>query len=148
MATYGNGVTPGAVPFTGWTWTLVPGLSGSVGGATGNVRFNGLTQDDLRISSMLNRQPNRAVRMLLRTLIGAAAGSSASSAFKRVLGVSALSNAMMLGGLVTIESGFYVNRNTAAADATALIAMLDRTHGPATYAPDVSGNGGGGKAGW
>jgi hypothetical protein len=47
--------------------------------------------------------------------------------------------------LVTIETVNLVNRATTANDLAAFQALLTRNTFPATYPPDVSGNGGGGK---
>ena len=141
MATYGN--ANGQIPFTGWSPTLATG-SATAGGAAGSVQFNGLTQDDYRVATKLNNQSNRAIRQLMRTLLGAAAGTTATAPYTRVRAVSALSDPLMLGGLVSIESTNYVNRATTTADRDALIAMLDRLNGPSSYPVDLSGNGGSG----
>lgn len=147
MATYGR--TNSRIPFTGWTPTLsVTTGAASQGASSGAIQFNGLTQNDLPLSSIFNRQANRAQRMLLYTLIGAAAGSTATSTYRRIEGISALSDPFALGGLVGTEVINYVNRATTAADVTAFKALLDRRPKPATYAADVSRNGGGGKAGY
>ena len=52
------------------------------------------------------------------------------------------------GGVIPIETINVVNRPTIANDLAAFQALLTRATGPATYPPDLAGNGGGGKIAW
>lgn len=93
-----------------------------------------------------NRLYSRAVdRELLQALIGAAAGSNATSSHKRVKAVADTDDNVQ-GGVRTIETFEGVNRNTTAADVTYFNNALDQNPKP-TYPGDASGNGGGGKLG-
>jgi hypothetical protein len=139
MATYGYGV-PGAVPFTGYTNTLGSGPA-NADAVAGQVYFNGLSQGDDRIAKMLrNGGGTLSLRRVMTTLLGAVAGTTATQTKKQVQHVTGAP-----GGVVPIETINLVNRATTAADITAFNALFFRTHYPATYAPDLSGNGGGGK---
>lgn len=88
-----------------------------------------------------------ALRELMITLTGAAAGSAALATHKRVEGVRELDDNLQ-GGLRPIETFEAVNRNTAAADETRIEAFLEQSSQPSTYATDAGGNGGGGKLGF
>lgn len=146
MATYGPNTPTGFVPFTGFTPTL-----GAVDAATpvtsGNVQFNGMTQADGAIARLLFNGPNRVVRRLLLTLIGAASGSTATENRTRVQANQATGSITTQGGVVPIETVALVNRATTAGDITNLDAILQRTPVP-SYSADASGNGGGGKLGF
>jgi hypothetical protein len=141
MATYG--LVPNAqVPFTGYTNTLGTGQANAYS-ATGSVYFNGVTQGDDRIAKMLrNGGMTAGVRQLMYTLLGAAAGASAVRSKAQVQGIAGGPS-----GACTIEVVPLVNRNTTAADLTAFQGLMNRNVMPATYPPDLSGNGGGGRVG-
>jgi hypothetical protein len=87
------------------------------------------------------------VKELLLTLIGAAPGDTASATFTRVAARRDL-NSNIQGGVVPMETVTVINRATTSADVTKLIGALNDTARPATYARDLSGNGGGGKLGY
>lgn len=139
MAVYGP--NSGTVPFTGFTPTL--GVNPTVGNTSGTVQNNALTQQDDKIAYAFQRPGSRATRRLLITLLGTATGSSASETRKRRQAIVAGSDPLQLGGLAVIDTVYYVNRNTAAGDVTAITALLNRSPAPASYHRDVSGNGGG-----
>lgn len=155
MAQYGTSPS-----FTGWSPTLGSnagaGGSPAASGTSGSVYFNGLSQDDARVAHFLQNKANQAVRMLMITLTGATVGATASKAFKRVQAQNAFDpvtgapnpNAgnVLNGGQIPVESVSYINRVTTTGDQGNILALLNRLHGPAAYAIDVSGNGGGGKA--
>jgi hypothetical protein len=146
MANYGpNG---GVIPFTGYTPTL--GVSDAINDVTsGQIQFSGITQDDGRLSKILRSSANRVVRELFITLLGAATGATALETRARVQAQQGISvGNMALGGIVPIEVQTLINRATTTLDLTNTIASITRTTGPLTYAADVSGNGGGNKAGW
>ena len=139
MATYGF-VPPGGLPFTGYTNTLGTGPANQ-NATAGQVYFNGLTQGDDRIAKMLrNGGQTSAITQVMLTLLGAAVGGTATKTKKQVQGVVG-----GFGGPIPIETITQVNRATTAADLAAFQALLARSVFPATYAADVSGNGGGGK---
>lgn len=138
MATYGLG-TPGQVPFTGWSFTLGNGQA-NLGSTSGYAQFNGIQQGDDRIAKMFrNGAQTAATTQILYALLGAATGGTATKTKARVQHVQGAP-----GGLIPIETITLVNRPTVANDLTAFQALLTRNPFPATYAPDLSGNGGGG----
>jgi hypothetical protein len=138
MATYGLG-TPGQIPFTGYTNTLGTGPA-NLGSTSGSVQFNGVQQGDDRIAKMLrNGGMTAGVTQLLLTLLGVAPGATATKTKKQVQWQQGSP-----GGLIPIETINSVNRPTTAADLTAFQALMVRQTFPSTYAPDLSGNGGGG----
>jgi len=143
MATYG----PGNVTFTGFTPTLANTTTGDANNnaIAGAAQFNGIGQRDSDIARMFRTAGNRKYKKLLTVLIGAAAGSSASETRAQVTARSALT--YFLGGVVPIVATYIVNRNTAAADDTALTALFNRTTKPASY-PTDPGGGGGGRGYW
>jgi hypothetical protein len=139
MATYGF-VTPGQVPFTGYTNGLGSGPANSDATA-GYVQFNGLTQGDDRIAKMLrNGARGRSFKAIWAALTGAAPGAAVNVSKSQIQWQQGSP-----GGLIPIEVVSLTNRNTNAADVTAYTALINRMMFPATYAADSSGNGGGGK---
>lgn len=143
MANYGLQATPGFTAFTGWTTVL--GAGGKDGAASGSVYANGLTANDADIARILrNAGGGAVVNKVLLALLGAAAGGNATRTQARVKG----SPQVYMGGAIPIETVTLVNRNTTAADLTAMQALVNRNVFPSTYAPDLSGNGGGGKGAW
>jgi hypothetical protein len=139
MATYSlNNGSPN-IPFTGYTNML--GAAGTDASANGYVYFNGITQGDERIAKMLrNGAAGLRLRRLAFTLINSGVGTVATETKKQIKWEQGSP-----GGLIPIESVVIVNRTTNNADQTAISALLYRNPAPATYATDVSGNGGGGK---
>ena len=145
MATYGP--NSGTVPFTGWSPTLGVG-SAVEGSASGTVQRNGMTNDDHFIARSFLARPGRVTRELLLTLLGATAGSAASETYKRVYRPVRNSDPQEYGGLATTETVTLVSRNTTATDITNITALISREPKPSSYAVDIGGNGGGGKAGF
>lgn len=145
MATYGP--NSGTVPFTGWSPTLGVG-SATTGAASGTVMRNGMTNDDAFIAKSFLNRAGRVTRELLLTLLGAAAGGSASDTYKRVYRPVRNSDPQEYGGLATVETVTLVSRVTTATDTTNITALLSREPKPSSYPTDLSGNGGGGKAGY
>ena len=129
----------GNIPFTGWSPSLGTGAA-NVAAAGGAVQFNGITQDDYKMFRHFSTQANKAFLAVLLKVIGVAPGAAVTASNVRVSHVQGAP-----GGLIPIENVSLVNRNTTANDVTAITAMLNRVVQPATYAPDLSGNGGGGK---
>src|SRR6478609_9777111 len=70
------------------------------------------------IASLLGRKQNMALREIMETLDGVAAGSAASKTLSRV------ANSTELGGMRTIETETLVSRNTTAGDVTTINADL------------------------
>lgn len=85
-----------------------------------------------------------ALGELLITLVGAAAGSTASLTHKRVTARQNLSQNLQ-GGAIPIGDFTDVNRATTAADASAIVAALSQSAAP-TYVVDRSGNGTSGRS--
>lgn len=145
MATYGF-PPPGAVAFTGFSPTLGAGDAATPATA-GLVYFNGLMQTDSAIARLLFQGPNRIVRRLLLTLVGAAAGGTATETRARVQAAQAAGSITTNGGLVPVETVNLINRATTSTDVTNLTALVSRSPVP-SYSADASGNGGGGKLGF
>jgi hypothetical protein len=80
------------------------------------------------------------LRRLLQTLTGVAPGSTATQTKKQIQWEQGSP-----GGVIPVETVTLINRATTAADVTALNSLFTRSPTPASYAVDVSGNGGGGK---
>ncbi len=140
MATYGLGATPSQVPFTGYSNTLGVNVA-NAGATSGYAYFNGVSQGDDRIAKMMrNGAATAGVMQLMYRLLGFAAGQTAT---KTKAQVKAQNGSDV--GSPQVEVINLVNRATTAADLTAFQALMNRTVFPATYAPDASGNGGGGK---
>lgn len=102
-----------------------------------NPRRNGIRRT-------MNREGFRVVTELFDSLIGAASGGTAAATHKRVSGESVTPVQVgQMGGARTIETVTDINRATTAADITALKEMTFGVKArPATYARDLSGNGG------
>ncbi len=145
MAEYGP--NDGVVPFTGFTPTLGTDRANMPSADGGNVSFNGMTQQDRAIAHALFGNYNRVTRRLMATLLGATAGSTATETRTQIVALNPNDKHDAYSGLVEIETVDLINRATTAADITNLNAILNRSPVP-TYADDVGGNGGGGKAGW
>jgi len=144
MAVYGLG-TPGQVPWTGYSNTLGAGDANKEA-QSGYIAFNGITQrDEFLAKAFRNGAGSMALKALWVALTGTAVGSNATATYKRVSGMIADNN---YGGVRPIETVTVVNRNTTAADDTAITALLNRNVFPSTYVADLSGNGGGGKLGY
>jgi hypothetical protein len=110
MATYGISSFPGRVPFTGYTNTLGPGAANQEG-TSGYVHFNGIQQGDDRIAKMLrNGGMTGGTTSLLYTLLGAAAGNTATKSKKQIKWEQGSP-----GGLIPIEQINLMARNTTAA---------------------------------
>ena len=92
------------------------------------------------IRRVVNREAFRPLTALLNGLIGAATGSNVTATHKRVEAIQNESGPVNYGGVRTIETKTDINRNTAAADVTALKAFLyDIKTAPSPY--PVNGNG-------
>jgi hypothetical protein len=144
MSVYGvntsTGVARGGqIEFTGWSPTLSIG-DANAGSASGAVQFNGQTQHDYRLSYILLRRSNRALKELLSNLIGAE-----SASINQVVNVRVQATNAVAGGLVPIENETIIYRDTTDDDIDMLVNLVIRTCKPSSYPPDLSGNGGGGK---
>lgn len=108
---------------------------------------------ETQLARIYNRNEMREIRALTTALLGVAAGSNATSTYKRVampasvnLAVPTPDTTFAQGGNVAIETVTVVNRNTTAADITYLTSILDGTMSPGnasaiTFQNDLSGNG-------
>lgn len=89
----------------------------------------------------------RGVRALLDAYVNSGATPAVSDSYKRVKAVQDTAGAD-LGGVRTIETVTVVSTTADADNATDMDNLLDRYFDPPlTYPVDLSGNGGGGKAG-
>lgn len=105
------------------------------------------------LARVLNRNQMREIRELSLTLLGAAAGDTALSTYKRVssptntnLAVPEAIGVGDLGGSRTIDTITVINRVTTAADITYLTSIYDGTMSPGnpnaiTFVNDSGGNG-------
>lgn len=122
-----------------------------VGQASAYAMLYARSSPENRAAQLLGRPGLRAVRELFRTLAGAATGNAASDTYVRAVAPNGITEAGSLGGARVIETVTTVNRNTTAADLTAMSDILDRYIGMdpaiASYPADLSGNGGGGQLG-
>ena len=89
------------------------------------------------IKRVMNKNGFRELKELFDTLIGVAAGSTATSTYKRV------ANSADNAGLATIETKTDISRATTAADEVMLREMVVNTGTSPTFVADLSGNGGG-----
>lgn len=95
-----------------------------------------------RAKRIANREQMRVLTALFGGLIGAASGSNVTATHKRI-GASTSDFGPQDGGRRTIETVTDINRNTTAADITALKEIVTGvTSRPSTYPRDLSGNGG------
>lgn len=147
MSTYGPSLTnPGFVPFTGFSPTL--GQGDAIAPVTsGLVQFNGMGQEDNRLSRALYQGPNRVLRRLLIALLGVAPGATATENRSRVAASQSTFSPNDNGGLVPIETVAVISRVTTANDVANTVNVISRSYVP-TYAVDVGGNAGGGKLGY
>lgn len=99
-----------------------------------------------RVKRVVNREAFRVMTALINGLVGAASGSNVTATHKRiaaVVGASGGTPGPIGGGQRTIETITDINRNTTAADITAIKEMLYNVKArPSTYPKDLSGNGG------
>jgi hypothetical protein len=92
------------------------------------------------IRRVVNREAFRPLTALLNGLIGAATGSNVTATHKRVEAIQNGSGPVNYGGVRSIETVTDINRNTAAADVTALKDFLyDIETAPDPY--PANGNG-------
>jgi hypothetical protein len=146
MATYGVNPTPGQVAWTGYSNTLGYGPA-NAGVTSGYVAFNGVQQGDDRLAKMFrNGGMTIGTTQILLTLLGTAVGGTATKNHVWVQGPSTAGSPQGApNGLITAQTVPLVNRATNANDLAAFQALLTRFPYPSVYAPDISGNGGGGK---
>src|SRR5438309_12059539 len=103
MATYGPLTPAGTVPFSGFTPTL--GTTDAITPVTtGAAQFNGMTQEDARISHALRHGNNRETRRLMITLLSNSVGTNATESRVRVQAVPTTFSALDNGGVVRIET--------------------------------------------
>jgi hypothetical protein len=112
--------------------------------ATIQTRQNALRHANVELKGL----GNKAVRKLIVTLLGAAAGATATDATAQRIYQSDLGGGGNLGGLIPIISRTAINRATTAGDVTDIVNSLTERNVVATYPVDKSGNGGGGKRGF
>lgn len=130
-------------------WQNVSNINGEVG-----VPYRMLfsrSSHERRASNALYRSGFRAVRELLETVTGAAAGGTAADSYVRAGTTGQGPTAIGPGGARDMETVTTVNRATTAGDITTLLARISvgifaqAPAIPSGYVADASGNGGGGK---
>lgn len=99
------------------------------------------------VSRLLGKQSMRALKELMLTVTGAAAGQTAADSYARIQHEVAPGVALANGGQRTIESVTTVNRATTSDDVTTIQDIIadEWSLTPAQYPVDLSGNGGGGR---
>lgn len=134
---------------TGWStfWhNVAPAGQGSAYSLYGNR-----TANERRVDHHLGKPGFKQYRRVMRALLGASVGGTATETVARVSAPAGLTESQLLGGVRTIDTITIVDRVTTSADLTAMQAITDRTYNMApaiaSYPTDLSGNGGGGKAG-
>ena len=91
------------------------------------------------IRRVVNREAFRPLTALLNGLIGATTGSNVTATHKRIEAIQNGSGPINYGGVRTIETKTDINRDTAAADVTALKAFLYNIKtAPATYPANLN----------
>ena len=103
-----------------------------------------------KISQLLGQRGYKQSRRLFLTLLGTGTGATATETDRRVSAPNALTSSQLLGGNRDIETVSVVNRATTAADLTYVQGVFNRYYNSnptIPYTADLSGNGGGGKAG-
>lgn len=97
-----------------------------------------------RVKNLMRRRGMKTLQQLTKTLLGAAAGSTASGTYKRVAGqgdtAGQVTSVGALGGARTMETRTQVNRATTSTDDTRITNLIERSklH---TSVSDRSGNG-------
>lgn len=132
----------------GWSglWNREYGENYSALGSNNTAEFNSTTNK--AISKRISRdRGGRKLAEILRTLVGATAGSTAAVNHVQIAETSNLGNPTAHGGSRTIETIEDVNRATTAADVTVIQGIIDQVFAPSSYPTDAAGNGGGGKVG-
>lgn len=110
---------------------------------------NNRPSTDRKIGRFFRSQTQRVHKALAGGLIGAASGSNVTDTRNRIVAVQTIGSIDNLGGKRAIETVTLINRNTTAADVSALKAITGvGTAYPASYPADKSGNAGGGKLGF
>jgi len=106
-------------------------------GVASLTQISGVGSARRRAAQALSTKGTYALRELMETLDGAAAGSAASKILTRIVA------AEELGGVRAIENETLVSRNTAAADVTAInadiLSLSTRTYDPTPVA-NLDGN--------
>lgn len=91
------------------------------------------------IRRVVNREAFRPLTALLNGLIGAATGSNVTATHKRINAIQAVSGPINQSGVISIETKTDINRNTAAADVTALKEFLYNVlTAPSTYPTNLN----------
>lgn len=98
-----------------------------------------------RIKNIMRRRGMQTLRALTETLLGAAAGSTASKTYKQVVNNGATAGVPTsvgaLGGVRAMQTRTQISRATTAADDTRITNLITKRYAPATYPGDRSGNG-------
>lgn len=119
------------------TWAgLWDGMYGQPYALTGS-------RDDTRrvVAMAFERRALRDLSAIAIALNGAAPGGNATATYKAV--TAQAYQGVDMGGIRPIGTNTLVNRNTTAADVTALNALFDGIFAPTSYPADKGGGGGG-----
>lgn len=102
---------------------------------------------DIRLNKVLSGgYGGRRLKAVLRSITGAASGSSKALTYKRVAHTPN-PGGLVSGGVATIETKNFATGNSTDADVTRLRAVQDEVYKPTTYPADKSGVRSGGRAG-
>lgn len=137
------------IPFTGWSPTLGVNTTGNVtdhsNNTSGVVGFNGITQNDDRISKQMrvSGPTMKAFRQIMSQLLNA--GTTVGNAtYKQIPGSRATATSLFqnnLGGLIVPPAtAILSNRAVSAADKSAFVTLVARSNRPTSYVKDLSGN--------
>lgn len=93
--------------------------------ATGSYSLqNNRPSSNRKLTHAFRSQTQRVQKALIQGLLGAASGSNVTDNRNRIAAVQTIGSIDNLGGKRTIETVALINRNTTAADVTALKALL------------------------
>lgn len=104
--------------------------------------------ENMHLAKLLKARGNRPLARLMYTLMGVAAGQTASESVKRIPhATNPRTDPTAFAGNRTPQSESIINRVTTSADQTLIRGLLTQEFAPASYPVDKSGNGGGSKLG-
>ena len=126
------------------------GLWNGVYGTPYSIQVN-RASEIRQIGRVMKRRSTVRMRKVVDTVVaGSSINGGAATTYKRASSTVDPGNAIVNGGLRTIDTVTQIaaSQLTLAADATKVDAMVLFRNKPASYPTDRSGNGGGGKSGY
>lgn len=126
-------------------WNGVYGVPYSALASNGNT-FEQNNRTRTQLTKLISRdRGTRKLMILMKTLNGVVAGSTATVTHKQDKAPVANGDPLSNGGKRTIETKSDVNRVTTSADVTLINGIFDKVFAPNPYPVDKSRNGGGNK---